>query len=156
MHKKKYKRKRKRKTNTFWKFNKNFIFLRKINYKWKWNKLLKKRLFPRINIENIKNKNKGKEYEKKVINDFNIFVKYLFNKDITISSNPSTSIKFLYLQYEQLIKKDNNLKNLNIYYKSENDPVTEFDILIKDIKKNDLSQMVENFKPNIISYNIKI
>lgn len=34
------------------------------------------------------NKNKGKEYEKKVINDFNIFVKYLFNKDITISSNP--------------------------------------------------------------------
>ena len=153
MHKKKYKRKRK--TNTFWKFNKNFIFLRKINYKWKWNKLLKKRLFPRINIENIKNKNKGKEYEKKVINDFNIIVKYLFNKDITISSNPSTSIKFLYLQYEQLIKKDNNLKNLNIYYKSENDPVTEFDILIKDIKKNDLSQMVENFKPNIISFNIK-
>ena len=49
---------------------------------------LKKRLFPRINIENIMNKNKGKEYEKKVINDFNIFVKYLFNKDITISSNP--------------------------------------------------------------------
>ena len=48
-------------------------------------------------------KNKRKEYEKKVINDFNIFLKYLFNKDITISSNPSTSIKFLYLQYEQLI-----------------------------------------------------
>lgn len=116
---------------------------------------LKKRLFPRINIENIMLKNKGKEYEKRVINDFNIFLKYLFNKDIKISSNPSTSIKFLYSQYENLIKKENYLKNLNIYYKSENDPVAEFDILIKDIKKNDLSQMVENFKPNIISYNLQ-
>ena len=47
-----------------------------------------------------------------------------------------------------------NLQNLNIYYKSENVPFFEFDILIKDINKNDLNQMVENFKPNIFDYNI--
>jgi len=58
---------------------------------------LKERLFPRINIENIMIKNKGKEYEQKIINDFKVFLKYLVNKDIIISSNPSTSIKFLYL-----------------------------------------------------------
>ena len=115
---------------------------------------LKKRIFPRINIENIMLKNKGKGYENKVINDYNIFLKYLFSKDFIISYNPSTSIKFLYLKYEQLIKQEKSLQNLNIYYKSENVPFVEFDILIKDINKNDLNQMVENFKPNIIAYNI--
>ncbi len=36
---------------------------------------LKKRLFQKINIQNIKLKNKGKEYEIKVKNDCNIFLK---------------------------------------------------------------------------------
>ena len=55
---------------------------------------LKKRIFPRINIENIILKNKGKGYENKVINDYNIFLKYLFNKDFIVSYNPNASIKF--------------------------------------------------------------
>ena len=112
---------------------------------------LKKRLFPKINIQNIKLKNKGKEYEIKVKNDCNIFLKYCFDKNFKIDFNPSTSIKFLYLKYEELINKNLISKNNNIYGKSENDIIVEFDLLIKDIHKDNLLKILECFKYNIIA-----
>ena len=112
---------------------------------------LKKRLFPKINIQNIKLKNKGKEYEIKVKNDCNIFLKYCFDKNFKIDFNPSTSIKFLYLKYEELINKNLISKNNNIYGKSENDIIVEFDLLIKHIHKDNLLKILECFKYNIIA-----
>ena len=112
---------------------------------------LKKRIFPKTNLLNIELKNKGKEYKNKVKNDFGIFLEYCFEESFQIDCNPSTSINFLYKKYEQLLEENPSLKNDYIFGNSINDIVVEFDILIKDIKKDNLLEIVKCFKSNIIS-----
>ena len=72
-------------------------------------------------------------------------------KDIKIESNPSRDIKLLYQVYEKIIDKDKSKKNEYINGNSVMSSLeVEFDIVIKNITKDIILNIEQNFKGNII------
>ena len=93
----------------------------------------------------------GKDFESRVRSYFKLFLECCTEKDIKIESNPSRTIKLLYQMYEKIIDKDKSKKNEFISGNSVNSSlVAEFDIIIKNINKDIILNILQNFKGNII------
>ena len=114
------------------------------------NNLIIERILPEFYSNNEDELFDGKDYESRVRSYLKLFFECCTEKDIKIESNPGRDITFAYNFYEKIIKKYNSKKNEIIngtsHYKSE----AEFDFIIKNINKDIILSIKENFKGNII------
>ena len=115
-----------------------------------------KNLISEIIVPELLERNKeelfeGKDFESRVRSYFKLFLECCTEKDIKIESNPSRDIKLLYQVYEKIIDKDKSKKNEYINGNSVMSSFeVEFDIVIKNITKDIILNIEQNFKGNII------
>ena len=115
-----------------------------------------KNLISEIIVPELLERNKeelfeGKDFESRVRSYFKLFLECCTEKDIKIESNLSRDIKLLYQVYEKIIDKDKSKKNEYISGNSViSSLIVEFDIVIKNITKDIILNIEQNFKGNII------
>ena len=115
-----------------------------------------KNLISEIIVPELLERNKeelfeGKDFESRVRSYFKLFLECCTEKDIKIESNLSRDIKLLYQVYEKIIDKDKYKKNEYINGNSVMSSLeVEFDIVIKNITKDIILNIEQNFKGNII------
>ena len=93
----------------------------------------------------------GHIYEKQVKKFFEIFLDFCSEKKLEIGNSPTQKIASIYKHYEDLLKDNKNIiKNENIKGNANKNPAAEFDLLINDIDKKTLINLINTFKNNII------
>ena len=95
----------------------------------------------------------GKDYESKVRTYFKIMLDYCSDQNLKIESNNGCSLEFMYKLYKKLINKENKKVDERITGNEKIYPTAEFDLLIKDVKKSTILNIVEKFEGNIIGKN---
>ena len=108
-------------------------------------------LFPVFCSNNIEELFDVKDYESRVKGYLKLFLECCTEKDIKIESSSGRSIKFFYKLYEKIIEIDESKKNVNIKGNSMiSSGGAEIDFIIKNINKDIILSIKENFKGNII------
>ena len=114
------------------------------------NDLLNLRILPELSLDDEEILD-GKDYESRAKSYLKLFLECCSEQELKIESSPGRSIKFLYKYYEKLIKEDKSKINEIIKGNSKiSSEAIEFDFNIKNVKKNIILNIINNFKGNII------
>ena len=92
----------------------------------------------------------GKDYESKVRSFFKLIIDYTSEQNLKIESNSGCSIKFIYKSYEDLINDEKTKKDERIFGNQKTISTAKFDIIIKNLKKSTILQILNKFEGNII------
>ena len=93
----------------------------------------------------------GHDYEKQAKKYFEIFLDFCSEKKLEIGNSPTQKIASIYKLYDDLLKDNKNIKkNENIKGNAIKYPAAEFDLLINDVDKKTLINIINTFKSNII------
>ena len=112
--------------------------------------IINEKILPQLYSSNEEELFDGKDYESRVKSYLKIFFECSTEKDIKIESNPARNIYFVYDYYEKIIKADKDKKNEIINGATKKNTEAEFDFQIKNINKEIILNIKENFKGNII------
>ena len=93
----------------------------------------------------------GKDYETKVKRDFKIIFDICSDETLKIESNPNFSLRFIYQAYEKLLAKGEYKRDNKITGNEKNCSVGKFDILIKNVTKKAISNLITDLRGNIIA-----
>ena len=96
--------------------------------------------------ENLLN---GKDFESKVKSYLKILFDYCSEQDLKVESSPFNSISFIYKLYEQLLLKDDGIRNDKITGNEKSCSSVEFDFLIKNVTKDTILNFIKKFEVNI-------